>query len=184
MGCSKNHQSAAAPFSFGKALAGLALVAVLTLSPPKWLTPDAGLASAEPSAALAVEAPLGVTRGNVLAGASPSLAGASPMRAMKRFGSKQRSLLNRAARAANPGGAKSSGRSSDGSRASSGLRTRGVGPRSSSPRITGVDRLANHTEGDDVLKGVGNHQYLRLTGRYSGQSCESIEGGVMVRRGC
>jgi hypothetical protein len=98
---------------------------------------------------------------------------ASPLRAGKRLGDSQRNLLNRAARAGNRG--------------RSPQRSQVVRPN----RVRAVNRTSSasggpvgNAYGKATLQGLGNHEYLRLAGRLTGQRCESIEGGVIVRRGC
>lgn len=150
----------------------MTVVSVLALSPPMWPCSDAG-------SALAEDGPLGVTRvaGNVTAA---DIAGASPMRAIKRFGAKQKNLLNRVAKTA-LGGKKSSRAGK--ARSMKPYRMRAANralPGSRSPGLAVGGLSDNHS----TMRGLGRHEYLRLAGGLSGQSCESIEGGVIVRRGC
>ena len=167
MGCSKK-QTAGSSRSLPRTLTGLAVAAVLTLSPPTWLDSEAGLA-------LASDEPLGVTRGT-------ELAAANPMRAMKRLGNKQRSLLNRASRAGKSQGAIRA----PGMQARSAYQTRSINQGSAPPGYKGGQGgdLTGDLAGDGRLKSGNSVAYMRLTRQLSGQNCESIEGGVLVRRGC
>lgn len=153
----------------------LALASVLTLTPPMWLGSDPGIVLAQPSGALVLEEPLGVTKGTLLVQGSP-------LRAMKRFGDKQRSLLNRAARAGSKGRQSGRARGVRPNRVRAANRTSAVSGGVSRSRASGG--TAGDTYGEVTLQGLGNHEYLRLAGRLSGQRCESVEGGVIVRRGC
>lgn len=139
------------------------MVSILTLSPPMWLGSDS-------SSVLAQEELRGVTRG-------AALAGANPLGAIKRLGGAQKRLLSRIGRAT---GRKSSGNG----------RRQAVRPYQSRPAYNtvkggrGRSVQGGVSQGEATLQGLGRIEYMRLAGRLSGQSCESIEGGVIVRRGC
>lgn len=162
---------ALAPRSLARAAACVSLVIALTLSPPMW-------PGSNPGIALAQDGSLGVTR--VVDAPVASLAGGSPINAMKRLGAGQRALLNRVGEATR--GGKGKGRPSAMGRAQAvkAYQIRAVNRGVLAPGSTGT-----HISGKDAtLQGLGQHEYLRLAGRLSGQSCETIEGGVIVRRGC
>lgn len=164
MGCSNKHYAGSSR-SLPRTLTGLAVAAVLTLSPPTWLDSEAGLA-------LASDEPLGVTRGEFLAQASPLQAG-------KRMGNSQRRLLNRATNAGRSQGAIRAPKM----QAKSAYQTRSINQGSGTANGINGGQGGDVT-GDGRLKGGNSVAFMRLTRQLSGQSCESIEGGVLVRRGC
>ena len=171
-----------APHALKKAALGLCLVSALTLTPPMWPGSPFGNAPAQAGETLAENGPLGVTK-VADTGTTALLAGASPLRAAKRLGDRQRGLLNRAARTTGRGSR--AGRGSAGPRkpqAMKAYRMRAANRVSRVPR-SGL-RPGGMSDRDAMMRGLGQHEYLRLAGRLSGQSCESIEGGVIVRRGC
>lgn len=171
-----------APHALKKAALGLCLASALTLTPPMWPGSPFGSAPAQAGETLAESGPLGVTK-VANTGSAALLTGASPLRAIKRFGSRQRSLLNRAANAVSRGSR--GGKGSAGPRkpqAMKAYRMRAANRVSRVPR-SGL-RPGGMSDRDAMMRGLGRHEFMRLAGRLSGQSCESIEGGVIVRRGC
>ncbi len=172
-------QIPAALHALKKAALGLCLVSALTLTPPMWPGSLFGNAPAQAGEALAESGPLGVTK-VADTGTTALLTGASPMRAIKRLGNRQRSLLNRAAR--------TTGRSSKGSagpRKPQAMKAYRMRAANRVSRVPGSGmRPGGMSDRDSMMRGLGRHEFMRLAGRLSGQSCESIEGGVIVRRGC
>ena len=137
-----------------------------------------GNASAQAGETLKEDGPLGVTKG-----ASFVLAGASPLRAGKRLGDRQRGLLSRATNTANRVGRGSQG--SAGPKKPQAMKAYRMRAANRVSRVPGSGlRPGGMSNKDAMMRGLGQHEFLRLTGRLSGQSCESIEGGVIVRRGC
>ncbi len=168
-----------APHALKKAALGLCLVSALTLTPPMWPGSVFGNASVQAGETLAENGPLGVTKA-VGQNTSAVLTGASPLRAIKRLGNTQRGLLNRAANTASRGSKGSAGPKKP--QAMKAYRMRAAHRVS---RVPGSGaRPGGFSDRDAMMRGLGGHEFLRLAGRLSGQSCETIEGGVIVRRGC
>ena len=167
-----------APPALKKVALGVCLVFALTLTPPMWPGSLFGNASAQAGETLMEGGPLGVTKG---AGSSTSavLIGASPLGAIKRFGNTQKGLLNRIGKATR------AGQGSKPARKPQSMKAYRVRAANRVSRVPGSGlRPGGMSDKDAMMRGLGRHEFLRLAGRLSGQSCEGIEGGVIVRRGC